>query len=631
MSTRARSSLVLRSLAAAALLLVLGGTAGLGETPETAGEELVGSDVEIAASLLNRIEARWWRRQGLEEKGDLAGAAEAGEDLAQFLADEGVERLEPMASAAVWGGNRRLERGDLAAAVQDYRFARKLDRLQAAAWWGEARANLKKGQWGEVFRLGWRAITTRWRSFWSIYGTLVDFGAVLWAGALLAGLLALIMLLVRHGPELVREVDSHLPTYWHGSWRTSLGWTFLLSPLALLFIGIWSVFLWAMALVPACSSRERRLIYLWLLIVALTAPVLGGLWLMAGVAGSPTAQVAVASVEGSLRPDLLIQLATLADAHPDEATWKVLLAQILAPRYPNRAVPLLREASELDSRDPRIPVALGNVLFRVGKFEAAGVQYRRALDLDPRNVLALFNQWKVRAATFDFEKATAALLRARKIDPDLVDELEERTSEEGVADPTFTVREVAKQVLADELRPGLRRVMRPDSPITLAALGALLGAWVLRVRSGRLEMRRCETCGRAASLRSGEMTDSGVCLACTQLFSRREGLAPSARQEQAGRIDLYLRRVGRGRTLLHLLCPGLALIHEGRPWLGALCSWAWLTLLLAGLFPEALLPMPASSTLWPPGLVFLLGAGLVWIVCQFPPLRPRPLARRGGR
>ncbi len=600
--------------------------------PKDAIEEaLAGGEVEVAASLLSRIEARWWRRKALEDARDLQGAAEAGEELLTFLRDEGVERLEPMAAAALAEGYRHLERGELAMAVQHFRFARRLDPQQAGAWWAEARANREKGQWSRALGLAWRAWTTRWHSFWTLFVEVVNVTGALWAALLLSGVLCLLALLLRHGPELVREVDSHLPAHWHPRWRSTVGWTLLLSPLAMLLIGIWSLFFWAVALVPACRPAERRWIYGLLLLLALTPPLVGGLWLLTGVAASPTAQVAVASVEGSLRPDLLIRLAKLAEEDPQEVTWKLLLARLLAPRYPNRAVPLLRQAAELDPRDARIRVALGNVLYRVGKYEAAGVHYRQALEIDGKNVLALFNQWKVRLATFDFDKANESLLAANRIDRKQVARLEARTREDDVADPTFTVSEVARQVLADELRPGLRRAMRPSSPLTLAALAALLGAFVLRFRSGRLEMRRCETCGKAASLRSGEMTASGLCLACSQLLSRREGLAPSAREEQTRRIDRYLARTRRARGAVQLFAPGLAVVHEGRIWTGWAMFCAWCFLLISGLWPGLLLPQQPESVLWRPGLVYLLAAAVLWLASQLPGMRPRSPAERGGR
>ncbi|MDQ7007724.1 MAG: hypothetical protein Q9Q40_10860 [Acidobacteriota bacterium] len=618
-----------------ALLALLGGAGGRTLAEGAAGDGveggLIGGDVEVAASLLSRIEARWWRLKALEDARDLQGAAEAGEELLSFLRDEGVERLEPMAAAVLAEGYRHLERGELAMAVQHFRFARRLDPRQAGAWWAEALANREKGQWSRALSLGWRALTTRWHSFWTLFGDAVNLTGALWAALLLSGVLSLIVLLLRHGPELVREVDSHLPPHWHPRWRSTVGWTLLLSPLAMLVIGIWSLFFWAVALVPACRPAERRWIYAFLLLLALTPPVVGGLWLLTGVAASPTAQVAVASVESSLRPDLLIRLARLAEEDPREATWKLLLARLLAPRYPNRAVPLLRQAAKLDPDDARIRIALGNVLYRVGKYEAAGVHYRQAREIDRESVLALFNQWKARLATFDFDKANECLLEANRLDRKEVARLEARTREDDVADPTFTVTEVARQVLADELRPGLRKAMRPGSPMTLAALAALLGAFVLRFRSGRLEIRRCETCGKAASLRSGEMTANGLCLACSQLLSRREGLAPSAREEQTRRIDRYLVRVRRGRHALHLFAPGLALVHEGRVWIGWAMFSAWCFLLIAGLRPGLLLPLQPESVLWRPGGLYLVAALGLWIVCQLPGARPRPPAGRGGR
>ena len=68
------------------------------DAPGNAGPELAGSDVEIAASLLSRVEARWWRRKGLEDSGSTAQAGEAGRGLVRFLPDGGVSRGQPLAA-----------------------------------------------------------------------------------------------------------------------------------------------------------------------------------------------------------------------------------------------------------------------------------------------------------------------------------------------------------------------------------------------------------------------------------------------------------------------------------------------------------------------------------------------------
>lgn len=587
--------------------------------------------LDVSRSLSNRAAARWWRRRALEERGDRSGAATTSVELESFMQDEGIRRLEALAGAAAAEGRTEAQAGRATIAAAAFQFSRGLDPLSAEALWGEAKLTFEDGRWGEAIHLGLMALSVRWESFWARFCDLVNLAGVFLASLLLAGALSIPVLLFRHGPELVREVDWHLPRNWHPLWRSTIGWAVVLSPVAVVFLGAWCLLIWAVMLVPACRLRERSLIYAWLILLVVTTPVMGGLRLLGSFAASQPVQVAIAAAEGSMRPDLAEGLAGLVTAHPDEAIWSVHLARLLAARHPNRAVSLLRDAARADPADPRIRVALGNVLFRVGKHEGASVYYREARDLGEGSILGLFNLARVHLTAFDFDDADLALEQARKISPDELQKLESRTPEDDVADPEFQVSETVRTLLRSEFQSRLGQALNPVNPLSLIALGALLSAWVLRIRLGQLDFCRCETCGKAAGSRSGEMTDAGICTACNQLLSRREGLAPAARKEQAKRIETYLSSVSRQRNLVHLVWPGLGLIHEGRVWLGWLMSSVWAGLLLAGLLPARFLALPFYATLWPAGLVFLALAVLFWVICQLPRLRPLPVSQPFGR
>ncbi|MBP7147995.1 MAG: tetratricopeptide repeat protein [Acidobacteria bacterium] len=586
------------------------------------------ADPEFVASLINRVEARWFRRKALNGKGDASGATSAANELVGLLRDEKIERLESMAEACLVEGRREEQQSDYVSAKLAYRLADALDPGNPAIPWAVARTEWSgdrdyAGALGSVAT----ALRARWGSFWYLFGDLLHVAAWVLVGLLATGVALVLVLLARHASELAHAGEERLPLSWHPSWRRAAGWTIVLGPLVVLVAGPWCLLIWPVALVLVATRAERFAIYAWLLVAALAVPAAGGLWLLSGVATSPATRVAVASTARTLQPDLLRELASLVEAQPDEPTWKILLARLLAQHHPDRALVLLRDAARHAPREPRVRVLLGNVFYRLGKYEQAGVEYREALRIAPADPVALFNLARVRLATFEFNSAEDLLGQARAGSRRAVQRLEARTPPADVAEPEFETSEVARQMLARKTRPGLADALRPANPVTLAALAALLVAFALRLRRVGVDARRCTLCGKPTCSRCAGR-DGEACAACDQLLSRREGLDPAARQQQARRIEQHLRIQRALRTLLHIGWPGLSLVHEGRTWPGLAMAFTWAVLVTGILWPQHLLPQTQTVSMWRPGLPLLVVGLLVWLLFQSRSLRPRPLARR---
>lgn len=587
---------------------------------------------DAGRAVLEDVSSRWTRWKDALARGDRTAAESAAREVRELLRDEGIGRLPPMAEAAVLEGRRALEVGRPPDAIAAFRLAQALDPRLPGAFWGEARARVVAGDdYGSAARLAWRAAMLRAGSFWPAYSDAVRLLAVLFFALLLAAAAGVVVVLALHGPTLAHEVEERLPTAWHPAWRRAVGWALVLSPAAVQWLGVFGLVPWAVALAPAATRAQRALIASFLVLLACAVPIGGALWVLAGVASSTTARVAVASAERTLEPELGVQLAALAEAQPREARWKLLEARLYGARQPDVALRLLRDAAEAAPNDPRVHVAIGNVFFRSGKKETAAVHYRDALRLAPDDVVALFNLQRVRTATFDTRGGENLLLRARTARPALFDEIARDTPPDDVADPRVPVREVARQVLAQEAVPGVRRALAPSNPVTLAAIAAAIGAVALSVRGARPSARRCVRCGRAYCARcAAEDRAPDTCSACHQLFSKKAGLAPAARQSQARRVDQRLTWLARGRFIAQLLWPGLGLIHEGRTGLGFLQATVWAFLLLGAAAPEAVLPASSVVPIVAPGLPSALCAVLFWILVQTPALRPSSSPRRAG-
>ncbi|MFN7965135.1 MAG: tetratricopeptide repeat protein [Acidobacteriota bacterium] len=624
-----------RAIAVVTLIAVTPMVTAYAQQENQAPSRVDESQPETINALIDKVERSWWDWKRVVKDGQQPENSPATTEFLGLIHEEQIGRLESFSEAAVLEGRRQLNEGNLATARNAFELARQLDRQQGAALWDLGRVQRRAGgQFGQSLSNSWNGLKAPFKGYWSRYASLAN--ALTWTlvGLLASGAGLIVALLLRHAPRLVHDIDERLPPRWDASWRVVVGWAIVLSPLAAVVLGVWALVLWAVLLIPACGAAERRLIYGWLLLLAITVPAINAMWVLTSVAVSPTARVAVASAERSLRADLVTELSALADAHPDEATWKVLLARLIAGGQPDQAAHLLREAAQLAPTDARARLLLGNVLYRIGKHEAAGVLYREALDLDPKSAVAMFNLARVRMETNDWQAAEEMRHKATALDPSLVKRLDAGVASTEIAEPEFSASEVATSVLEEQAVPGLRRALRPANAITLTALAALLGAAVLRLRAGRVLSERCPRCGRARCGRcpgEAQASHGPLCAACDGLFSRREGLSPQARREQAAHVDRYLRRTGNSRAIVNLLWPGVAQIHEGRTLLGFALASLFAIGVTAWCWPQQILPTGPLIGIWPPGRAALIAVGLIWLISQLPPLRPLSMLQRTGR
>lgn len=583
------------------------------------------SDAAFAAALVNRVEARWLRRQGLAAQANPAEVSQAGQELLEFLREEGIGRLEPVADAAVLEGRQELQLGSLSAAAQTFELATRIDAQQPAARWGQAvTAWRTQGGVGSLLAGAWTAVSTRSQNVWTTYHDLLEIATWLLLALLSTGIGLVLVLLFKHGGELTHEVAERLPRGWDPAWREAVALGVLLAPVALILLGPWALLVWAVVLAVVADRASRYALYGWLALLALAVPAAGVVGVLTGIGASPAARVAVASAERSLRPDLLSELTQMIEAEPAQPTWKVLAARHLAFRHPERAIQLLRDAAAEAPRDARIRILLGNVFYRAARYETAGVEYRAAAELDPEDPLAWFNLARVRLATFQFPDAEQAIRQARELSKRTVARLEQELPQAEVADPEFGPVEVVRQVIARSPAGGWGTVLRPTNEITLAAVAALLVAVALRIRTGGPRSIACPRCGQPSCPRcAARIGEDGTCFRCGQLLGRREGLDPESRKEQARRIERHLTRRNRLLLALHTLWPGLSLVYEGRVGSGLAMATAWAFLLLGALFPDRLLPIASAVPLWRPGLPMALLAALFWITVQLPRLRPQ--------
>jgi hypothetical protein len=288
---------------------------------------------------------------------------------------------------------------------------------------------------------------------------------------------------------------------------------------------------------------------------------------------------------------------------------------------------MYRRVLQIDPRNTRALVNLGNVHAVRQEFALAHTQYRRALELDPGMALALYNSHLAHLETFHLESAEEALREARRVDEALVTELlargQEGQTRRTPVDASYPAKELWRRAIMLRVGPGLRRewVRALGAPATLAGAAGLIAAIVvpglgLVPRSGRA--RRCRRCG-AAYCRLCQVSTKypDHCSPCMHLFILRDGLAPAIKGRKMDEVVRYRRKVFIGQRVVSLVLPGSGHVLGGRGVFGAaiLAAWcvAWIGVLLRGdllVSPQWIAPAAGAA-----GLVPLLGLALAAWVC----------------
>ena len=132
-------------------------------------------------------------------------------------------------------------------------------------------------------------------------------------------------------------------------------------------------------------------------------------------------------------------------------------------RDPQKALPLLTLAAEIQPGHPEIHLGLGNTLFQAGRSAEAAVQFERALQSDPKHFRAANNLGTVLVRSQRPAEAAAAYRKALEIQPDYPEALD------GLAGALLQIKNHAEA--AEVLLRFLKA--RPEDPRALYKLGWL--------------------------------------------------------------------------------------------------------------------------------------------------------------
>jgi len=371
------------------------------------------------------------------------------------------------------------------------------------------------------------------------------------------------------------------------------------------------------------KARQRNV-----LMMAATLLVIG-LYPLAQITSIVTTLVDQDPVAGSVMA-VIAGTETQADVERLEAAGNEDLAAAHALAYRARRYGLEElSRTRLDALGERYPndgyvlAAQGNIAMRRGDADAAIGFYERAAEQVDSAIL-LFDLSQAYASRFRMEEYEATLVRAQKLDGEVVAELSSLGDSELVADllfPTHLLRDRfvslamsqdAQFDLATRLAPGRlgEHWLLTVSAFVLAALFCFLGAHRFDHSS------QCGRCGHRICTRCEETVWSEeLCEDCHHLFRNPEATDPSLRMARLQALSKREVRIHRMVLAGALLIPGVAGLAARRPdfamfglllfgWMAAWIAWP------AGVF-EAPLLMGHAAVLYLaiPGVLSVIGYG----------------------
>jgi tetratricopeptide (TPR) repeat protein len=565
-----------------------------------------GFDVEAFDS---RFESLWFQRKAYQAEGRDEDAARQSDLIRDFVAEEGVRRLEIPAGALLIEARDLLREGSHKKALAALALAESLDpgRPQIAL----ARARVLWASGAGAFAAGAACLL-------AIRGTLsvafrdlnfVHASALLAIAAVLAvaALFALFMVF-RYQVALRHDVEEWLKRADREPWAKAGGWAALFLPFVLWIGAGWFAIYWLAVTFRYMRRGERALAALLLVATALAVPMYRFSVGLYGLAADPTIRTTIVAANGGYDPDRIVKLRELVDAHPDDPMYRFLLAGLYKNgRYFEDAFQEYKRVLEAAPSTYQARINLGNIYFVLGQYGEAISNYRKALDIRPNSVLAYYDMYLAQSDSFKLKEAAESLASARNLDTQQVTRWVTSGSREGrgpkaidaVIDfdsiwrATVEGRNLREWLDAEPVQGHWTTAITGFANVTsILALAALFSCGaVLVVFRGHSPAQRCSRCGQpfCGYCKSGR-DGHEYCSQCVHLFVLGDGLAPETKSMKLYQVERHETRGRRARRIASLILPGAAQLLAGRAWIGCGLLMLWMIAWIGG-FPHGLAPL----------------------------------------
>jgi tetratricopeptide (TPR) repeat protein len=555
-----------------------------------------------------QLEALWFQRKAYLADGREADAAAQSQAIRAFCSEEGVKRLENLAGALIAESDRFVEEGRYDRALESLDLAQVMDRGRPQSHFTRA-VVLFKAERGYVaaaaeFCRALKASLLRSLQDLSLVNSLALVVVIALIGCVL--IFALLML-IRYQIPFRHEIEELAVQFADDRFAKAAGWGFLFLPM-MLWVGTgWAALYWIVITFRFMCRGEKVAAVILLIAAILATPAYRLAVSIYGVTADPVVRTTLASAGGEYDPDRILKLRQLVKAYPDDPSYRFLLAGLYKNgRYFEEAFAEYKEALRIDPGFEQVHINLGNIFYETGQYPEAIASYGRAVESNPRSILAYFNMHLAQSESFKFKQAEQSLNQARSIDSSRLAEMLSIASGRGkgaaVIDATLKMTSVWQAALAGgrpqrtteaaaaTLSPQL--LTRLLNPATLVAVGALLACGLaLLITRGHSPARRCIRCGRpfchyCKSIQEGHE----YCSQCLHLYVLGDGLAPETKTRKMYEVERYERLSRAATRFISTILPGTAHLLRGRAGLGTVLLLAWLTALIAWQ-PVILLPL----------------------------------------
>ena len=580
----------------------------------------------------SRLESLWFQRKAYQTQGREQDADHQAELIRDFVAEEGVRRLEVPAGALVLEARAWMREGNYDKALAALALAESIDPgrpqiavARAHVLWASKAGIVASGT--ELLRAIRGTATHAVRDLSVLHRSAVVAVA---AFALAIGLFSFFMVL-RHQVALRHDVEEWFVAGGGETWAKAGGWAVLLFPFVI-WIGAGWAAMWGIVATFRYMRRGERVLAMTLLAAAtLLVPAYRfGVGLF-GLAADPTVRTTIAAANGGYDPDRIVKLRELVDAHPDDPMYRFLLAGLYKNgRYFEEAFEEYKRVLQASPSTYQARINLGNIYFLLGQYGEAISNYRKALEIRPDAALAYYDMYLAQSDSFKLKEAAESLSRAKELDPARTNRLLTLGSRDGggpkVVDAVIDFESIWRATLegrhlrdwldgAPSERGWSSAFRGAGNPLTvLAALSLLACGFLALAFRGRAPATRCVRCGRpfCTMCRSGR-DGHEYCTQCVHLFVLGDGLAPETKSSKLYEVERHEAWQRRGRRLAAVIVPGASHLLSGRAWIGCTLVTLWLLALIGG-FPQVLAPFER-----------LFGTGF-----QAAALRPGPLPNAFG-
>ncbi len=565
-----------------------------------------GFDVEAFDS---RFESLWFQRKAYQAEGRDEDADRQSDRIRDFVAEEGVRRLETPAGALLVESRAWLREGSYDKALASLALAESLDPgrpqimlARAHVLWAQGAGSFAAGsEWLRAMRA---TVTVAFRDLNFLHGSaLVALVAVLAGAALFAAFMAF-----RYQVALRHDIEEWLIRENREPFAKAGGWAVLLLPFVLWVGAGWVAIYWIVITFRYMRRSERVLAALLLVAAALALPAYRFSVGLYGLAADPTVRTTIAAANGGYDPDRIVKLRQLVDAHADDPMYRFLLAGLYKNgRYFEEAFQEYRRVLEAAPSTYQARINLGNIYFVLGQYGEAIANYRKALDIRPTSALAYYDMYMAQSDSFKLKEASESLAAARSLDSAQTNRYLASGSREGggpkVIDAVIDFDSIWRATVEGrhlrewlDAGPETRRTTSVLTSLTnatsLLALAGLLSCGMTLVAfRGRAPAQRCTRCGRPfCSYCKPGRDGHEYCSQCVHLFVLGDGLAPETKSMKLYEVERHDAYGRRGRRIASAILPGASHLLTGRAWIGCGLLMLWLFAWIGG-FPQGLGPL----------------------------------------